>query len=87
MTKWQRNAVYALALYALSVLVFRFSSGGQGWGTALLLALVATPLAFWMGWLRRRTSEQAQEWGRRRFPAVAGGAAALRWPCQPDGQA
>ncbi|GHD24387.1 hypothetical protein GCM10010313_61100 [Streptomyces violarus] len=66
MTKWQKNAAYALALYALLVVVFRFSSGGQGWGTALLLALVATPLALWMGWLRRRISEQAQEWGRRR---------------------
>ncbi|MGC3003021.1 hypothetical protein ACPF8X_32795 [Streptomyces sp. G35A] len=65
MTKWQKNAAYALALYALVVLMFRFSSG-EGWGEALLIALVATPLAFWMGWLRRRMSEQAQEWGRRR---------------------
>ncbi|MFF7857524.1 hypothetical protein [Streptomyces sp. NPDC007904] len=65
MTKWQKNAAYALALYALVVLMFRFSSG-EGWGEALLLALVVTPLAFWMGRLRRPMSEQAQEWGRRR---------------------
>ncbi|MFE7899066.1 hypothetical protein ACFU3E_16380 [Streptomyces sp. NPDC057424] len=48
-------------------MVLRFSSGGQEWGTALLLALVATPLGFWVGWLHRRLSGQAQEWGRRRF--------------------
>ncbi|GGY10317.1 hypothetical protein [Streptomyces djakartensis] len=66
MTKWQKTAAYALALYAVAVLMIRFSSGGTGWGTALLLALVATPLALWMGWLRNRLSEQAQEWGRRR---------------------
>ncbi|MFD5133208.1 hypothetical protein [Streptomyces olindensis] len=66
MTKGQKNAAYALALYALLAVVFRLSSGGQGWGTALLLALVATPLALWMGWLRRRLNEQAVEWGRRR---------------------
>ncbi|MDG9712387.1 hypothetical protein [Streptomyces sp. DH10] len=67
MTKWQKSAAYALALYVLSVVVLRFSSGGQGWGTALLLALVTTPLALWMGWLRSRLNEQAAEWGRRRF--------------------
>jgi predicted alpha/beta hydrolase len=66
MTKWQKNAAYALALYALVVVLLRFSSGEE-WGVALLIALVVTPLAFWMGWLRRRMSEQAQEWGRRRF--------------------
>ncbi|MGA5362230.1 hypothetical protein [Streptomyces purpurascens] len=66
MTKWQKNAAYALAIYALSAVVIRFSAGGQGWGTALLLGLVVTPLALWMGWLRRRLTEQAAEWGRRR---------------------
>ncbi|MFJ5998332.1 hypothetical protein [Streptomyces sp. NPDC092370] len=65
MTKWQKNAAYTLALYALVVVMLRFSSG-EGWGSALLIALALTPLAFWMGWLRRRMSEQAQEWGRRR---------------------
>ncbi|MEU0587694.1 hypothetical protein [Streptomyces sp. NPDC006132] len=67
MTKGQKNAAYALALYALLAVVFRYASGGMGWGTALLIALVATPLALWMGWLRRRLNEQAAEWGRRRF--------------------
>ncbi|CAL9395464.1 hypothetical protein [Streptomyces sp. NPDC057794] len=66
MTKWQKNAALALALYALSVLVIRYSSGGTGWGTALLLALVTTPLALWMGWLRGRLTEQAAERARRR---------------------
>ncbi|MGI5424672.1 hypothetical protein [Streptomyces sp. CA-179760] len=66
MTKWQKNAACALAIYALSVVVLRFSVGGQGWGTALLLALVVTPLTLWMGWLRGRLNEQAAEWGRRR---------------------
>jgi archaellum biogenesis protein FlaJ (TadC family) len=65
MTKWQKNAAYTLALYALVVVMFRISSGA-GWGMALLIALVVTPLALWMGWLRRRMNEQAQEWGRRR---------------------
>ncbi|MFD5340250.1 hypothetical protein [Streptomyces hawaiiensis] len=67
MTKRQKYAAYALALYALLVVVFRYSSGGTGWGTALLLALAATPLALWMGWLRGRLNERAAEWGRRRF--------------------
>ncbi|MEU3932239.1 hypothetical protein AB0E85_09360 [Streptomyces sp. NPDC029044] len=66
MTKWQKNAAYALALYALVVVLFRFSSG-EGWGTALLSGLLVTPLALWMGWLRRRVNEQAAEWGRRRL--------------------
>ena len=57
--------MYTLALYALLAVVFRFSAGGE-WGTALLLALVVTPLALWMGWLRRRINEQAREWGRRK---------------------
>jgi hypothetical protein len=65
MTRWQKNAAYAPALYALVVLMLRFTTG-EGWDTSLLIALVVTPLAFWMGWLRRRTSEQAREWGRRR---------------------
>ncbi|MFJ7333520.1 hypothetical protein ACIQUU_09765 [Streptomyces sp. NPDC101116] len=65
MTTWQKNAVYASALYALVVVTVRFSSG-EGWDMALLIALVITPLAFWMGRLRRRMTEQAQEWGRRR---------------------
>ncbi|KOX05410.1 hypothetical protein ADK65_03035 [Streptomyces sp. NRRL B-1140] len=65
MTKWQKNAAYTLALYALAVVVLRFSSG-EGWGAALLIALVVTPLALWMGRLRRRMNEQAAEWGRRR---------------------
>ncbi|MEV7079843.1 hypothetical protein AB0N88_15025 [Streptomyces sp. NPDC093516] len=66
MTKWQKDVAVALALYALMAVVIRYSSGGTGWGTALLVALVATPLALWMGWLRRRLNEQAVEWGRRR---------------------
>ncbi|MER7479686.1 hypothetical protein ABTX60_18970 [Streptomyces sp. NPDC126510] len=66
MTKWRKNAAYTLALYGLTVVMLRFSSG-EGWGRALLIALVITPLAFWIGWLRRRMSEQAQEWGRRRL--------------------
>ncbi|MFD8232046.1 hypothetical protein ACFV20_09140 [Streptomyces sp. NPDC059696] len=65
MTRWQKNAAYALGLYALVTVMLRFSSGEE-WGTALLIALLITPLAFWMGWLRRRMNEQAAEWGRRR---------------------
>ncbi|MEU1851648.1 hypothetical protein ABZ499_20815 [Streptomyces sp. NPDC019990] len=55
-----------LALYALMVAMIRFSADGAGWDTALLIALAVTPLALWMGWLRRRLNEQAVEWGRRR---------------------
>ncbi|MFE1249089.1 hypothetical protein [Streptomyces sp. NPDC058735] len=65
MTKWRKNAAYALVCYALAVVIMRLSAG-QGWGTALLLGLVATPLALWMGWLRGRTNEQTAEWLRRR---------------------
>ncbi|MBB4716404.1 hypothetical protein [Streptomyces luteogriseus] len=65
MTRWQKNAAWTLTLYALVVLMLRFTAG-DGWGTSLLIALVVTPLALWMGWLRRRTNEQAREWGRRR---------------------
>ncbi|GAA2222966.1 hypothetical protein [Streptomyces indiaensis] len=66
MTKGQKNAACTLALYALVVVMLRFSSVEE-WDTALLIALVVTPLALWMGWLRRRMNEQAAEWGRRRF--------------------
>lgn len=67
MTKRQKNVAYALALYALVVVMIRFSADGTGWGMALLIALAVTPLALWMGWLRRRLNEQAAEWGRRRL--------------------
>ncbi|MEU6685360.1 hypothetical protein [Streptomyces sp. NPDC046832] len=66
MTKGQKNAACTLALYALVVVMLRSSSVEES-DTALLIALVITPLALWMGWLRRRMNEQAAEWGRRRF--------------------
>ncbi|OQR65839.1 hypothetical protein B6E66_01825 [Streptomyces maremycinicus] len=56
-----------LALYGPLALLIRFTGSGIGWGPALLAALVATPLTLWMVWLRRRMTEQAQDWGRRRF--------------------
>ncbi|MFJ4723322.1 hypothetical protein [Streptomyces luteogriseus] len=48
MTRWQKNTAWTLTLYALVVLMLRFTSG-EGWGTSLLVALVVTPLALWMG--------------------------------------
>ncbi|MGW2035282.1 hypothetical protein [Streptomyces sp. NPDC001356] len=66
MSKPLRRACVVLALYVLVAVMIRFSGGGADWGPALLSALVVTPLALWMVWLRRRIRERAQEWGRRR---------------------
>lgn len=62
-----KNAGLALAFYGLLAVLIRFANGGIGWGPALLAALVATPLGLWMVWLRRRVTEQGQDWGRRKF--------------------
>ncbi|MEU9055493.1 DUF4229 domain-containing protein [Streptomyces sp. NPDC048384] len=67
MPKRVKYAGFVLVFFALLVVVIRFGGAGVGWGHALLGALVATPLGLWMIWLRRRMTEQAQEWGRRRF--------------------
>ncbi|MEV4336986.1 hypothetical protein [Streptomyces sp. NPDC049590] len=67
MSKPLRTAGVVVGMYALLVLGIRFAGGGVGWGPALLIALVLTPLALWLTWLRRRMRERAREWGQRRF--------------------
>ncbi|MEV1026511.1 hypothetical protein [Streptomyces sp. NPDC050264] len=67
LSKRTRDVLIVAAVYAVVVLVLRFSGAGIGWWMALLLGLVVTPLGFWMGWLRRRLAERAAEAGRRRF--------------------
>ncbi|MGW0612481.1 hypothetical protein [Streptomyces sp. NPDC002788] len=57
-------------------MLFRCSSGEE-WGVALLIALVATPLALWMGRLRKPPRRAAGGMGTPPVPAVAAGAAAL----------
>ncbi|WP_329557292.1 hypothetical protein [Streptomyces sp. NBC_00696] len=65
LTKRTRNVLTVAALYVVVVLVLRFSGSGMGWWTALMVGLVVTPLAVWMRWLRRRSTERAIEFGRR----------------------
>lgn len=65
LTKRTRDVLIVVALYVVAVLALRFSGDGVSWWMALLLGLVVTPLALWIGWLRRRFTERAAEYGRR----------------------
>ncbi|MGY0021157.1 hypothetical protein [Streptomyces sp. cg35] len=67
LSRRSRDALIVMAVYAVAVLVMHYSGDGVSWPMSLLLGLVVTPLAFWMGWLRRRFTERAVEAGRRRF--------------------
>ncbi|OPG11026.1 hypothetical protein B1R27_00580 [Streptomyces sp. GKU 895] len=66
LTKSLRTVPVALVIYVFVVLVLRFSGSGITWWRALAMGLVVTPLALWMAWLRRRFTERAIEFGRRR---------------------
>lgn len=66
LTKRMRSVLVAVVIYVVAVLALRFSGSGIDWWTALAMGLVVTPLALWMAWLRRRFTERAVEFGRRR---------------------
>jgi hypothetical protein len=85
MTKWQKNAAYTLALYALVVVMLRFSSG-EGWQCAADRAR-PHPARLLDGLAAPAHERAGAGMGTPPVPAVAGGAAALRWLRQPDGQA
>ncbi|NEB80889.1 hypothetical protein G3I40_37630 [Streptomyces sp. SID14478] len=68
LSKRTRNVLIAATVYVVVVLALRFSGSGIGWWMALAMGAVATPLALWMTWLRRRFNERAMAFGRRHGP-------------------
>ncbi|MGW7196317.1 hypothetical protein [Streptomyces chryseus] len=58
-------ASLALGLYGVCVLVLRFGRDGMGWGRALLIGVVVTPVVYLWSRLRDRLNRRAEDAGRR----------------------
>lgn len=54
-----------VAVYALFVLLFRYGRVGTPWDHALLVALVAAPVAMLWGWVRDHWNDRARDVGAR----------------------
>ncbi|GGX10210.1 hypothetical protein [Streptomyces chryseus] len=60
-----KYASLALGLYGVCVLVLRFGRDGMGWGQALLIGVVVTPVVYLWSRLRDRLNRGAGDAGRR----------------------
>lgn len=60
-----KNALIVVLTYAVVVLFMRYRREGMDWGPALLIGLLATPLALLMSWGRERLIGKAQRAGER----------------------
>ncbi|MER7479099.1 hypothetical protein ABTX60_15870 [Streptomyces sp. NPDC126510] len=60
-----KTALIIVLTYALLVLLMRYRRDGMDWGPALLIGLLATPLALLLSWGRDRFIGKARRAGER----------------------
>ncbi|MEV7192526.1 hypothetical protein AB0N81_12100 [Streptomyces sp. NPDC093510] len=65
LSKPLKTALALLLMYAFCVLLFRFRRDGMDWGPALLIGLVAAPLALMLSWVSERLNGKGQRAGLR----------------------
>ncbi|MEU7723204.1 hypothetical protein [Streptomyces tibetensis] len=60
-----KTTVTIVLTYVLLVLLMRYRRDGMDWGPALLIGLLATPLALLLSWGRERLNGKARRAGER----------------------
>lgn len=63
-TRKAKTGAFAVAIWITITLILQYETEAS-WARSVLWGALATPLAFWMAWLRTRMNEHAREWGRR----------------------